>query len=197
MTAIIGIKMGNEIVLASDGITTTGDTYFHISNKSSYKVFEVIDSPKHFVAFTGDVASFDFLRKSKEFSFFEGRSNVTYDYLVKRFVPRLFKISKKYALLDVNEKRNETLFKFSLLITTPSKMFIIRDNGVVIEHNEMICAGSGQDQLAMKYLEIKDKYVSPREIAIECLKSAIKFGPSIGYPITIASNIHDFEVIND
>lgn len=195
MTAIIGIKDGKKIIVGSDGRTSTETDGWAIREKSSYKVQRVNGSPNCLIACSGNVDSIFVVHNIK--NLLGGKNDVTYKYMVNVVVPKIYDALEKSNLIKKTEKYN--MINVYIIVGTKSHLYKITTYGVVSECSNVAIAGSGEDMLLCKYQAIKDKKISAREKVIQCVKHAIEYGQSIGYPITLAStdSTDEIEVIEE
>ncbi len=179
--------------MVADGVSTAGKDILHINMKRHFKISPVTDSESCFIGLSGTVKAINTI---KDAPILHGKKDVTYEYLVNNVVGEMAKMEKRMGCL-VQDRDKETCFDFSMLLMTPTKLFEFNSYGAVVEHEKIACIGSGDPLLYMAYHMLKDKIEDPKELAIECMKQAINRSTELGYPIVIASNEGDYEIIKD
>ena len=184
MTAIIAIKDGKRIMIGADGYTSN-DTYgWPIANKELYKIQRVNGSPNCLIACAGDCDR-NFAIKNIP-NLLDSKDDVNFNFIVNKVLPKIYKTLKDLNYIKTGDKYNQ--ISSSVIIATKSHLFKISGYGIVIEADTVTMCGSGEDMLYCKYQQINDDKISAEAKIVECLKHAIKYGQSIGYPITILEN---------
>lgn len=187
MTAIIAIKDGKRIMVGTDGRSCTDDDAWAIRNKESYKVKRIDGSPNCLIACAGYVHRNSVISNIP--NLLDGKDDVTFKYLVNKTLPKIYDELEKLRLIKQGEKYNE--IDSSVIIATKKHLFKISGYGIVTECAKVAIAGSGDDMLLCKYQNIKDLAIPTQDKITMCLKHAIKYGQSIGYPIVIESTIKE------
>jgi len=184
MTAIIAIKKGKRIVMAADGLTTTDTSRWPISTEEKMKITRVNGSPDCLIGIAGECGK-NLTIKNIE-NLLNGKSDVDYKFIVNKMIPKIYNKLDEVNLISKGEKYNQ-IDSVSLL-ATKSHLYKISGYGLVTEVSNVVCIGSGEDMLICKYLSLKNTEMDIKDIAIECVKHAIKNGHGIGYPIVVMEN---------
>ncbi|MCQ2799939.1 MAG: hypothetical protein MJ228_04185 [Bacilli bacterium] len=191
MTAIIAIKEKNRIYVGADGRCSNGVDMFVTENKEQYKVARVNGSPNCLIASSGKSDRNDIIASIP--NLLDKKDDVTYEYLVNKTLPKIYKYLESKSLIVEGDVLNK--IDSSIVLATKSHLFWIDGCGFVTECNNAAAIGIGKDMLICKYTKIKDENIPAVKKVEECLKHAIKYGQSIGYPIIIAENSADSEFI--
>jgi ATP-dependent protease HslVU (ClpYQ) peptidase subunit len=178
MTAILGIRENGRVIMASDGSSTMGnikmDTYHS-------KIFPAQGSHNVYVAITGNAIANSAMRSQKHL--FGDKNDLSYHYLVTKFVPWLQKFAKEANVLKDDKDGKEMLF--SMIIGTKNKLFEITSLGSVIECEHIVARGSGSNVVLYDLMAHISEDLTPEELAINAIKRTIEYSPGLGYPLVI------------
>lgn len=185
MTAIIGIKRKNRIIIGADSITSYIDTNDNsIIENTSLKIKRIDGSPSCLIACTGNANNINAVVNVT--NLLDGKENVSHSYMIKYVVPKLFKECANRGFLERVDDHDE--LNMRILIATKKNLYYINDVGTVVDIKKCVFIGSGQSQLTNAYLNINDDNRDLKEIAIDCLDSTCRTCIGIGYPLTIGEN---------
>lgn len=195
MTAIIGMKQKNRIIIGADSISTiVNDAEDYLDNEYHSKVQRINGSPSCLIACAGRFSSITTIQNIK--NLLDKKDDVSFSYMVKNVVPKIFKECKTRNLL-IN-KDDYSKLDVSIIIATKKHLYEITSIGAVIEIKNVICIGAGKNQLCNSYINLKDSKKDIKEIVISCLKETCEMAQGIGYPLLIAENDSnkEMEIIN-
>lgn len=197
MTAIIGMKQKDRIIIGADSIATitiVKNAEEYLNNEYLSKVQRINGSPSCLIACAGSCSSITTIQNIK--NLLDKKDDVSFSYMVKNVVPKIFKECKARNLL-VN-KDDYSMLSTAIVIATKKHLYEITPIGVVIEIKNVICIGTGKNQLCNSYINLKDSKKDIKEIVISCLKETCEMAQGIGYPILIAENDSnkEMEIIN-
>lgn len=196
MTAIIGMKQKDRIIIGADSMSTiVNDDGNFLDNEYHSKIQRINGSPSCLITGAGSFSNITTIQNIK--NLLDKKDDVSFSYMVKNVVPKIFKECKIRNLLV--KKDDYSMLSASILIATKKHLYKITPVGVVIEIKNVICIGAGQNQLCNSYISLKDSKKDIKEIAISCLKETCEMAQGIGYPILIAENDSnkEMEIINN
>lgn len=193
MTAIIGIKRKNRIIIGADGISSYLDIDDNeIIENNRIKVKRIDGSPSCLIACAGRSDNINAIVNIT--NLLDKKENVSHSYMVKHVVKKIFYECAIRSLLLHNDEDAFDDLNASIIIATKKKLYYITSVGTVIDIKNVVCIGSGSNQLCSTYLNINNSNTDMKEIAIECLKSASNLCVGIGYPFTIGENDKNKEI---
>jgi ATP-dependent protease HslVU (ClpYQ) peptidase subunit len=178
MTAIIGLKEKGQVLLGSDGFSNMGIRKMP-SNHS--KIFAAEGSPHILLAVAGNVIANHALRNQP--NLFEGKKDVSYHYLVSKFIPWLWAFAQANNAFD--QSTNSLLFE--IIIATRSQLFNITAQGVVAVCRDFVALGSGQSVAYFHYKAHQKESMAPAQRVRGALEATIRYSAGLGYPIVLAS----------
>lgn len=187
MTAILVYKNGRQIMVGADGASIIDDEFKeHHSpyDEVSAKLHIVKGSPSCFIVLTGAVKGIDAIRGYD--GLLDNKKDVTYNYVINTFIPRLFEIEKNYNVLTYN-KDGKALLDCSGILVTPTKIFSFYGSGYVMQVEDIVVRGNGDSCLISAYLAYKDK-LKGLKLVKKCFADTIKYHGQIGCPVRIYDN---------
>lgn len=182
MTAIIGIKEGQKIILASDGTSIAGNDKDPLENR---KVIHPVGSPDILLAYTGTRALINSLEGER--GFFGRGKDLTFLKCVNALVPKLFDFCQKRHFSRKDSDGYLALLG-AFLIATPNSLFYIDSYGVVYPIDGFCAFGIGSAVAMSSLLATDGRGISLEERALRAVTAAIKNVPGIGYPIYLGEN---------
>lgn len=182
MTAIVGIHEGDALLLASDGMATSGKSKCYPIDP---KIFLMKGYHHVYLAFSGDCVIKHALLASP---FIIGKENqISYENMVNRFIPRLYDLAKANNFIQQDEDGFPCI-SASLLILAPAHLYYVSSSFVVREVYGAAACGTGGD-IALSYLLANHDETTPlQQKVIAAIQQAITYGVGIDYPIFLVDN---------
>jgi ATP-dependent protease HslVU (ClpYQ) peptidase subunit len=177
MTAIVGIRQGSEIVIASDGTSIAGNDKDPFDNQ---KIFRPDGSGRVLVAFSGTRSLLGALEGER--NFFGNGKDLSFLKMVNVIVPKLFAFCEKGHFLSKDSDGYLSMIG-SFLISTPSSLFRVDPYGTVRVIDGFCAFGFGGSVAMASLLATEGTGLSPSARAIQAVKTAIKLVPGLGYPV--------------
>jgi ATP-dependent protease HslVU (ClpYQ) peptidase subunit len=182
MTAILGIKEGQKIILASDGTCTMGNDKDPFGNQ---KVIHPLGSPDLLLAFTGNRGLLNDLREER--NFFGKGSELTFMKAVNVIVPKLFAFCQERHYVK-KDSDGYLAMVGSILLATPDSLFFIDTFGTVYPIEGYAAFGFGGQVAFSSLCATENRAMSMEERAIRAIKATIRNVPCLGYPMYIGVN---------
>jgi ATP-dependent protease HslVU (ClpYQ) peptidase subunit len=182
MTAIVGIKEGKKIILASDGTSVSGNDKDPIGN---HKVIRPTGSPDILLAYTGTRALINALQAER--GFFGKGKELTFVKMVNVIVPKLFEFCQKRHFTRKDSDGYLTIAG-GFLFATSEFLYYIDSYGGVFSIDGFCAFGIGSSVAMASLYATADRGISPEERAIRAVQAAIKHVPGLGYPIYFGLN---------
>jgi 20S proteasome alpha/beta subunit len=182
MTAIVGIRDGNKVVLASDGTSVAGNSKYPHDNE---KVFRPYGSSHLLVAYTGTRSFLNAIAAEK--GFFGDGKNLDFMRIVNVLVPKIFDfaIKENYTKKDAD---GYLMLIGGFLLATPMSLYHIDAYGVVNSIDGFCAYGFGGSLAFANLLASEHSSLSLEERAISAIQAAIRYVPGLGYPIYLGEN---------
>ena len=146
MSVVVAIKDGGKIYLGADSQVTKGGTRKTLKNPNNYKIWKVLGTENCLMGHVGYLRDANIVRLMDrlvtEYSVY--KNYVDYEYVVKNIVPNIVDELKSYGMIKddkfVDSINSEFIFAFK------DQLFVIGMDRSVIEVNDYVAIGSGEDQ---------------------------------------------------
>ena len=196
MSVVIGIKENNTVYLGADSQVTRGWTKYTLSNKNNYKIWSVKNTQNVLMGTVGSVREANVISTSNSIvdELKSIKNEVDFSYVVNTVVPNMFAALKNAGVISTKEGQ-PLRFNNSYLLATKDKLFVIDIDGCVVEIDDYIAIGSGEDYA----ITVLNSTVgqNPKDRIISAIKSTAQNHIYVNYPIVIAdTESMDFDVIN-
>lgn len=196
MSVVIGIKENNTVYLGADSQVTRGWTKYTLSNKNNYKIWSVKNTQNVLMGAVGSVREANVISTSDSIvdELKSIKNEVDFSYVVNTVVPNMFAALKNAGVISTKEGQ-PLRFNNSYLLATKDKLFVIDIDGCVVEIDDYIAIGSGEDYA----ITVLNSTVgqNPKDRIISAIKSTAQNHIYVNYPIVIAdTESMDFDVIN-
>lgn len=186
MSVVVGIKKDGVVYLGADSQATRGGSKIILTNPNNFKVWKVSGVDNCLIGHVGDFKDACAVRVIenlvREIDVFH--ECVDYRYVVTRIVPYIIDQLKSYNYLERDGK-----FKgmdSSFLFAFKDKLFYIGYMGEVVEVDDFITIGSGEDEAYGSLLSTLDDEDQNKRI-IQAIKSSSKRDIRVAYPIVLAN----------
>ena len=196
MSVVVAIKSGDKVYVGADSQVTRGGTRATLKNPNNYKIWKVRGADNCLMAHVGVVRDANIIRLAdgmiSEYSVFKGY--IDYEYVVKRVVPEIISelkgagYLKDEQYLDHMDSRYLFIFK--------DKVYTISTDGCVLEVDDYVAIGSGEDQAIGSLLSTEGE--DPVTRIIKAIKASAASDIYVDYPIILTdSESTEFEVITE
>lgn len=196
MSVVIGIKKEGKVYLGADSQVSKGSSKKYLTNPNNYKIWKVEGVDNCLIGHVGDVKDACVIRVMdnlvREIDCIH--DVIDFKYVVTRIVPHIIDQLKSYNFLEKDGKFKGMDSRF--LFAFKDKLFYIGYFGEVIEVDDFIAMGSGEDEAyGSLYTTIQD---SPYERITNAIKAASRRDIYVDYPIVLSNTLDTkFEIITD
>lgn len=196
MSVVVAIKKDNKVYIGADSQVTRGGTRATLKNPNNYKIWKVKNVDNCLMAHVGVVRDANIVRLMDnlvtEYNVF--KNHVDYEFVVKKVVPDIFSELKEYGYLKddkyVEQMDSKYLFAFR------DQLYVINNDGCVLEVDDYIAIGSGEDQAIGSLLSTEGE--KPEVRIIKAIKSSAASDIYVDYPIILTdSEKTEFEIISE
>ena len=196
MSVVVAIKDGGKIYLGADSQVTKGGTRKTLKNPNNYKIWKVIGTDNCLMGHVGYLRDANIVRLMDrlvtEYSVY--KNYVDYEYVVKNIVPNIVDELKSYGMIKddkfVDSINSEFIFAFK------DQLFVIGMDRSVIEVNDYVAIGSGEDQAVGSLLSTEG--LDPKERIVRAIKASAVCDIYVDYPIILSdTESTEFEIITE
>lgn len=196
MSVVVAIKEGNKVYIGTDSQVTKGGTRTTLKNPNNYKVWRVDGAPHCLMAHVGAFRDSNIVRCMDrlvtDYNIF--REHIGYEFVVKKVVPDIVEELKKFGMLK-DEKYIDGL-NSEFIFAYQDQLFLIGFDKSVIEINDYVAMGSGEDQAIGSLLSTEGE--NPRERIVKAIKASAAADIYVDYPIILTDTEDgEFEIITE
>ena len=196
MSVVVAIKSEGKVFVGADSQVTRGGTRATLKNPNNYKIWKVRGADNCLMAHVGVVRDANIIRLAdgliSEYSVFKGY--IDYEYVVKRVVPEIFSELKAAGYLKDEQYLDHMESRF--LFIYKDKVYAISTDGCVLEVDDYVAIGSGEDQAIGSLLSTEGE--DPVARIIKAIKASAASDIYVDYPIILTnSETTEFKVINE
>ena len=196
MSVVVAIKEGKKVYIGVDSQVTKGGTRTTLKNPHNYKVWRVEGAPHCLMAHVGNVRDANIVRLMDglvtDYNVY--RNHVDFEFVVKKVVPSIFEELKDAGYLK-NDQYIDGMDSRYLFIYK-DQLFMINTDGCVLEVDDYVAIGSGEDQAIGSLLSTEKE--DPRKRIIKAIKASAASDIYVDYPIIVTdSESTEFEVITE
>lgn len=196
MSVVVAIKKGNKVFVGADSQVTRGGTRATLKNPNNYKIWKVRGVDNCLMAHVGNVRDANIIRLIDglvtEYNVY--RNHVDYEFVVKKIVPDIFSELKEAGYLKDEKFIDHMESRF--LFTFRDQLYVINTDGCVLEIDDYVAMGSGEDQAIGSLLSTEGE--DPRMRIIKAIKATAASDIYVDYPIILTdTETTEFEVINE
>ena len=196
MSVVVAIKKGDKVYVGADSQVTRGGTRATLKNPNNYKIWKVIGADHCLMAHVGSVRDANIVRLIDNLvtDYDIYRKRINYGFVVTRVVPDLFTALKQAGYLK-DEQYLEHMDSRYLFIYK-DKLFTINTDGCVLEVDDYVAIGSGEDQAIGSLLSTEGE--DPQVRIIKAIKASAASDIYVDYPIILTdSESTQFKIINE
>lgn len=196
MSVVVAIKEGNKVYLGCDSQVTKGGTRTTLKNPHNYKIWKVIGADNCLMAHVGNVRDANIVRLMDrlvtDYNIY--RNHVDYEFVVKKIVPDIIEELKQYGM--IKEDKYIDFLDSSFLFAFQDQLYVIGRDRSVIEVDDYVAIGSGEDQCIGSLLSTEGE--KPRDRIVKAIKASAAADIYVDYPIILTDTENtEFEIITE
>ena len=196
MSVVVAIKEGKKVYIGVDSQVTKGGTRTTLKNPHNYKVWRVPNAPHCLMAQVGSFRDSNVVRLMDrlvtDYNIY--RDHVSYEFVVKKVVPDIVEELQKYGMLK--EDKYVECLDSSFIFAFEDQLFMIGRDKSVIEIDDYVAMGSGEDQAIGSLLSTEGE--SPKERIVKAIKASAAADIYVDYPIILTDTENgEFEIITE
>ena len=196
MSVVVAIKEGKKVYIGVDSQVTKGGTRTTLKNPHNYKVWRVEGAPHCLMAHVGSFRDSNVVRCMDhlvtDYNIF--RNHIGYEFVVKKGVPDIVEELQKYGMLK--EDKYVECLDSSFIFAFEDQLFMIGRDKSVIEIDDYVAMGSGEDQAIGSLLSTEGE--SPKERIVKAIKASAAADIYVDYPIILTDTENgEFEIITE
>ena len=196
MSVVVAIKEGKKVYIGVDSQVTKGGTRTTLKNPHNYKVWRVEGAPHCLMAHVGSFRDSNVVRCMDhlvtDYNIF--RNHIGYEFVVKKVVPDIVEELQKYGMLK--EDKYVECLDSSFIFAFEDQLFMICRDKSVIEIDDYVAMGSGEDQAIGSLLSTEGE--SPKERIVKAIKASAAADIYVDYPIILTDTENgEFEIITE
>lgn len=196
MSVVVAIKKGDKVYVGADSQVTRGGTRATLKNSNNYKIWKVRGARNCLMAHVGTVRDANIIRLMDglvtDYEMFKGY--IDYEFVVKKVVPAIFSELKQAGYLKDDQFIDHMESRY--LFIYKDQLYTINTDGCVLEVDDYVAIGSGEDQAIGSLLSTEGE--DPQTRIIKAIKASAASDIYVDYPIILTnSKTTDFEIINE
>ena len=198
MSVVVAIKHEGKIFIGSDSQVTKGGTRQTLNNPNNYKIWKVKGVDSCLMAHVGCVRDANVIRIMNnlvdELTIL--RDEINFEYVVREIVPNILNELRKYHYLGESSSQAFELMDSDFLFAYKDRLFLINQDGCVIEIDDSIAIGSGSHEAIGSILSTDS--ASPNERIIKAITASAVADIYVDYPIILSdTETTEFTVVNE
>ena len=193
MSVVVAIKTQDNVFMGCDSQVTRGGCRMNLTNKNNFKVWKVNGVDNCIIGSVGNLRDACVVRIMhgliSDIEVF--RDQIDFSFVVSRIVPRIIEELKYYGYV-----KNDSYFTgldSRFLFAYKDMLFLINNDGSVVEIDECIAIGSGENEAIGSLITTKDDEDTSGRI-IKAIMSSAAHDIYVDYPIVI-TNTQDTEFV--
>ena len=196
MSVVVAIKKGEKVYVGADSQVTRGGTRATLRNPHNYKIWKVVNTDHCLMAHVGVVRDANVVRLMDNLvtDYNVYKNHIDYEFVVKKIVPSIFSELKLAGYLKDEQYIDHIDSRF--LFIYKNQLFSINGDGCVLEIDDYVAIGSGEDQAIGSLLSTEND--EPKARIVKAIKASAASDIYVDYPIVLTdSETTEFEVINE
>ncbi len=196
MSVVVAIKENGKVYLGCDSQVTKGWSRSTLKNPNNYKIWKVRGVDNCLMAHVGNVRDANVVRLINglitDYDIY--LNAVDYEFVVNEIVPTIISTLKKRKYIKDNDYFD--LMGSSYLFAYKDQLYVISSDGCVIEIDDYVAIGSGEDTaIGSLNSTIGEPPVSR---IIKAIKSSATSDIYVDYPIILSdTNSTEFTVVTE
>ena len=196
MSVVVAIKEGNKVYIGVDSQVTKGGTRTTLKNPNNYKVWRVPGAPHGLMAHVGSFRDSNIVRCMDrlvtDYNIY--RNHIGYEFVVKKVVPDIVEELQKFGM--IKEDKYVEYLDSAFIFAFEDQLFAIGRDKSVIEIDDYIAMGSGEDQAIGSLLSTEGEH--PKERIVKAIKASAAADIYVDYPIILTDTEDgEFEIITE
>lgn len=196
MSVVVAIKDGGKIYLGSDSQVTRWGTRTTLRNPNNYKLWKVIGVDNCLMGHVGMLRDANIVRLMDrlvtEYSVY--KNYIDYEYVVKEIVPAIVNELKTYGM--VKDDKFIDMLDSEFIFAFKDQLYVIGRDRSVIEVNDYVAIGSGEDQAVGSLLSTEGQ--DPKERIVKAIKASAVCDIYVDYPIILTdTETTEFEIVTE
>ena len=196
MSVVVAIKEGNKVYIGVDSQVTKGGTRTTLKNPNNYKVWRVPGAPHCLMAHVGSFRDSNIVRCMDrlvtDYNIY--RNHIGYEFVVKKVVPDIVEELQKFGM--IKEDKYVEYLDSAFIFAFEDQLFAIGRDKSVIEIDDYIAMGSGEDQAIGSLLSTEGEH--PKERIVKAIKASAAADIYVDYPIILTDTEDgEFEIITE
>ena len=196
MSVVVAIKDKDKVIIGADSQVTRGGTRTTLKNPNNYKIWQVRGAEHCLMGSVGNVRDANIVRLMDglitEYNIF--KNHVDYEFVIKKIVPDIVDELKSYG--NIKDEKFVDYLDSSFVFAFQDQLYLINKDKAVIEIDDYVAVGSGEDQAIGSLLSTDG--LEPKERIVRAIKASAAADIYVDYPIIITDTENtEFEVITE
>ncbi len=194
MSVIVAIKQNNKVYIGADSQVTRGGTRSTLKNPNNYKIWKVRGVDHCLMGHVGVLRDANVVRLMDGLvTDYEAYKNlINYELVVQKIVPDIYDALKQRGFISFDEQNSSINSRF--IFAYKDQLFVIGSDASVIEVDDYVAIGSGEDQAIGSLLSTENE--EPKTRILKAIKASAVSDIYVDYPIIISdSEQTEFEII--
>ena len=198
MSVVVAIKKDGVVYMGCDSQVTMGGTRTTLKNPNNYKIWKVESAENCIMGSVGDLRDACAVRTMdrlvSDYNVYKG--HISFDFVVNKIVPDIIDRLKEFNYLKNDKNAVFECMESSFLFSYKDMLFLIGNDGSVIEIDDCVAIGSGKNE-ALGSLLSTDRE-NPVTRIIKAIKASAANDIYVDYPIIlIDTREKEFKVITE
>lgn len=196
MSVVVAIKENGKVFIGADSQVTKGGTRTTLKNPNNYKVWKVMGADNCLIGHVGNLRDANVVRLMSglvtDYNIY--KNHIDYEFVVKKVVPDVVDELKNYG--NVKDEKFVDFLDSSFLFAYKDQLYVIGRDRSVIEVDDYVAIGSGEDQAIGSLLSTEGD--SPRERIVKAIKASAAADIYVDYPIILTdTESTEFEIVTE
>ena len=196
MSVVVAIKENGKVYIGADSQVTKGGTRVTLKNPNNYKVWKVNGADNCIIGHVGNVRDANVVRLMNglvtDYNIYKG--HIDYEFVVKKIVPDIVDELKSYG--NLKDEKYVDYLDSSFLFAFRDQLYMIGRDRSVIEVDDYVAIGSGEDQAIGSLLSTEGE--NPKERIVKAIKASAASDIYVDYPIILTDTENtEFEIITE
>ena len=196
MSVVVAIKSEERVYIGADSQVTKGGTRATLKNPNNYKVWKVQNADNCLMASVGSLRDANVVRLMDklvtDYNIF--KNHVDYEFVVKKIVPEIVDELREYGM--IKDEKCIDFLDSSFVFAFQNQLFLISRDRSVIEVDDYVAIGSGEEQAIGSLLSTEGQ--KPKQRIIKAIKASAASDIYVDYPIVIIDTERtEFEIVTE
>lgn len=198
MSVVVAIKEGDKVFIGADSQVTKGGTRTTLKNPNNYKIWKVDGVEHTLMAHVGVLRDANVVRLMRGIidDYDEYRNRVDYAFVVKYLVPEIIKNLREANFLKGNKDEYLEYMNSGFLFAYHDSLYSIGTDASVIEVDDYIAIGSGENEAIGSLLSTEGQ--NPKTRIVKAIRASAASDIYVDYPIIITdTESTEFEIVTE